>query len=261
MSFARRELSAELDGVRAAHAPAALVVDADADFRTLAPETAEELGLVVDSLSPASHPAEWLPADAPEALVRYAGDAFTVGLPGDGSVTWTRQTEPPVVICKPRLDGAPDAFVDFLIAEALVEVGLDLPERFLPFFGAAYPELADATDLDAEGTFALAAALFDAWCGLHTRDVFADWSEEFPGLYDAWLDAGSRLEPRLDGLAGELARGETAFPAAAELACGAVKHAVEPPAPFGPLAAAAYREHGADYAVTWAEKTFAELGE
>lgn len=261
MSFSRRELPPELESVRESQAPDALVLDAASGFQTLAPETAEELGLVVDSLSPATHSADSLPADAPDALKRYVGPAFTIGLPGDGSVTWTRQTDPPVVICKPRLGQAPTPFAEFLIAEALTEIGLELPERFVPFFGETYLELAAATDLAPEGTFGLAAALFDGWCGLHTRDVFADWQGEHSRLHDAWLDAGQRLEPRLDDLPGELARGETGFPAAAELACGAVKHAIEPPAPFGPLAATAYREHGTDYAVQWAETTFAELSD
>jgi len=34
-----------------------------------------------------------------------------------------------------------------------------------------------------------------------------------------------------------------------------VKHGLELPAPFAALDTEAYRDHGADYAVTWAEKT------
>jgi hypothetical protein len=257
--FTERKLSGSLAAVREAHAPDALVLDCARDFETLAPERAEDLGLLVDSLDPASFPASWLPADAPELLQRYASDAFTVGAPGDGGVAWTRQTDPPVVFVKPRLEGSPDTFVDFLVAEALVEVGLDLPEHFLGFFEGRYPELAAATDLDPAGDYQLGAALFDAYVGLHTREVFADWDDAHPDLFDAWVDAGERLEPRLGDLPGDLATGSTDFGDAAELACAAVKHGVEPPTPFGALATDAYREYGADFAVQWAEKTFDHL--
>lgn len=259
--FSRRDLPADVADVRDEHVPEAVVLDVDADFRTLDPEAAETLGLVVDSLSPATHPEEWLPEDAPEVLRRYAGDEFTVGMPGDGSVAWTRQTEPPVVLLKARAEGMSGDFRDFLLSEALVEVGLDLPEHFLPFFGERYRELAAATSLSPAGTYQLAAALLTAWRGLHTREVFATWGEECERLATAWHDAGDRLEPRLADLPGELGRGETTFPAAAELACSAVKHHRELPSPFGALDTAAYRDHGASYGVRWAEKTFAALDE
>jgi hypothetical protein len=58
-----------------------------------------------------------------------------------------------------------------------------------------------------------------------------------------------------------VATGETSFAAAAELACSAVKHAVDPPTPFGALDTAAYRHHGAEYAVEWIERTLTELEE
>ncbi|MFB6127826.1 MAG: hypothetical protein ABEJ79_11115 [Halolamina sp.] len=257
--FERRDLANDVEAVKTAHAPEALVLDADADFRTLPPETAEELGLLVDSLSPATFPESWLPKEAPAALEQYASDAFTVGMPGDGTVAWTTQTDPPVVICKGRAEGVSESFLDFLLAEALVEVGLELPEQFLPFFGERYPDLAAATSLSPSGDYQLAAALSTGWRGLVTREVFADWDGEHDRLYEAWVDAGDRVEPRLSELPSELARGETGFPAAAELSCSAVKHAIEPPTPFAALDTAAYRDHGADYAVRWAEKTFAEL--
>ena len=114
--------------------------------------------------------------------------------------------------------------------------------------------------LDGTGTYQLAAALYDAYLGLYTREVFADWTDDYSDLFDAWADAGERLEPRLADLSTELARGETGFGDAAELACAAVKHGAEPPTPFGALDTEAYREYGADYAVQWAEKTFDRLG-
>jgi len=282
--FSRRSLSDDAAAVRDAYAPDALVVDVDADFETLPPETAEELGLLADGLDPAAYPAEWLPEDAPAILRRYAGTDFTVGTPGDGTVVWTSQTEPPTVLVKQRAEGTPDAFLQFLLAEAFVEIGVGVPEQFLPFFGESYAELAAATPTDPADTYQLAAALFDAWVGLHTREVFASWepdgetdpaaaladvsgtepAEELPthpAVFDAWADAGDRLAGRLDDLAGEIARGETTFPAATEYACAAVKHGLELPAPFGALDTAAYRDHGADFAVEWARKTYDQLEE
>ena len=259
--FDERSLSDALAAVREAHAPGTLVFDCERDFETLDPAVAEDLALVVDGLDPHSYPDEWVPADAPDELRRYAGGEFTVGMPGDGGVAWTRQTDPPAVFVKPRLTGSPDAFVDFLLAEALVEVGLDAPEHFLGFFEDRYPDLAAATPLSPAGDYQLAAALYTAHLGLRTREVFADWDAEYPDLFAAWLDAGERLEPRLDGLAGEMARGETEFPAAAELACSAIKHEGAVPAPFAALDTGAYRRNGAAYAVEWARKTFAALGD
>ena len=265
--FTEHDLTGDLPAVRAAHAPDALVLDCTQDFETLDPTVAEELALLVDDLDPVSYPEAWLPADAPEELRRYAGSEFTVGMPGDGGVAWTRQTDPPAVFVKPRLEGSPASFVDFLVAEALVEAGSTVPEQFLPFFEEQYAALADAVPLDAAGTYQLAAALTTAFVGRRTRPVFADWDEAFPALHDAWADAGRRLRPRLDGLSTELARGSTTFPEAAELACNAVKHAatvdgepvVEVPAPFAALDTAAYDEYGPEFAVEWARKTFAEL--
>jgi len=56
-----------------------------------------------------------------------------------------------------------------------------------------------------------------------------------------------------------VARGETGFATAAELACSAVRHGLDLPAPFAALDSPAYERHGADFAVRWAEKTFQEL--
>lgn len=259
--FSERPLGDAVTQVKEEFAPTALVFDCERDFETVPPEQAEELGLLVDSLDPASTPSNWVPADAPELLHRFAGGQFTIGMPGDGSVVWTRQTDPPVVLVKPRLEGSPDAFVDFLLAEAFVEVGLDEPEHFLQFFRDQYPPFHDAATpyLDANDTYQVAAACYDAYLGLRTRDTFAGWSDTHPDLFDAWLDAGERLEPRLTGLSTAMARGETSFGDAAELACSGVKHASELPSPFDALDADAYRDHGASYAVQWAERTFEAL--
>ncbi|WP_257299429.1 hypothetical protein [Haloarchaeobius sp. FL176] len=259
--FQERELSPEVAAVRERHAPDALVLDAANDFETLPPAQAEDLGLLVDALDPKTYPREWLPGDAPAVLDRLAGSTFTIGAPGDGSVAWTHQTDPSVVIVKPRVQGSPTEFIDFLVAEAVVEVGLDVPEHFLGFFEDSYADLDGAVSLGPNATYQLAAALYDGWVGLHTRDTFADWLETDPSLGDAWQDAGSRLEGRLDGLSREVALGETDFADAAELACSAIKHALELPAPFGALDADTYRDRGAPYAVRWAEKTFEKLDE
>jgi len=268
VAFEFHDLCDDVDAVRAAHAPGAVVLDAP-EFETLPPERAEELGLLIDRLSPVSYPAGWLPEDAPDALVRYAGEEFTVGMPGDGGVAWTRQTEPPTVFVKERLTNVPAEFRAFLVAEALVQAGLELPEQFLPFFDGAYRDLAAAVPLGPNDTYQLATACHEAYLGLHTRPVFESWGGEesadgddgnrLPRLYGAWRDAGERLRPRLAGLPEEMATGRTGFAAAAELACGAVRHGLDLPTPFGALDTAAYREYGAEYAVQWAETTFEAL--
>jgi hypothetical protein len=254
--FERRSLSGELAAVRDAHAPGVILLDVDSDFETLPPGAAEDLGLLVDALDPATYRDEWVPDDAPRPLRRYAGPDFTIGLPGDGTVAWTRQTDPPVVFCKARAAGTPDAFLDFLIAEALVQIGLDAPESFLPFFGDRYPDLQAAVALDPASAYQIAAALYDGWLGLQTRPIFEGWADDRPGLHDAWVDAGDRLRDRVDGLPGAIARGETDFADATELACAAIKHGLDLPAPFAALDTTAYIDYGADYAVRWAAKTF-----
>ncbi|WP_424001506.1 DUF7089 family protein [Haloarcula salina] len=259
--FTERRLTGECAAVRDAYAPDALVLNCDRDFETLDPAVAEELLLVTDSVDPISYDGDWLPPSAPELLRRYAGGDLTVGMPGDGGVAWTRQTTPPCVFVKPRLETSPDPFVSFLLAEALVEVGLDEPEHFLGFFGERYRDLVSATDdrLDATDQYQLAAALYDAYLGLQTRREFADWADDYPDLHAAWADAGERLTPRLDDLPAEMAQGRTAFAAAAELACSGVKHGLDLPAPFAALDTDAYLQYGADYAVQWAETTFEKM--
>jgi hypothetical protein len=259
--FAVRELSSPVEAIRTEHAPNAVIVDCERDFETLPPAQAEELGLLADALEPADYPTEWLPENAPKLLARYASTDFTVGMPGDGSIAWTRQTDPPTVIVKPRVEGTPEPFLNFLLAEALVEVGLEVPEHFLGFFEEEYRALDRATTLDPSDTYQVAAALYDGWTGLHTREVFAEWQNDHSELADAWQDAGTRLEDRVSGLPRAVARGETDFADATELACAAIKHALELPAPFAALDTDAYRDHGPKYAVTWAEKTFAALEE
>lgn len=252
--FSERSLPDAVAAVRATHAPDALVLDAERDFETLPPAVAEDLLLLTDSLDPPRYERAWLPDDAPALLARLVGSDLTVGMPGDGSVAWTRQTEPPVVLVKPRVEGSPEPFVSFLIGEALVEVGSDLPEHFLGFFRERYPDFDAALDAGPEATYQVANACYEAYVGLHTREVFRSWETDNPDLHEAWADAGARLEPRLAGLPGEVARGETQFADAAELACSAVKHDLDLPAPFAALSALAYREHGAEFAVEWAQR-------
>ena len=282
--FSTRPLDDDLATIRDRHAPDSPVLDVDSDFETLPPAAAEDLGLFVDALDPASYPAEWLPESVPDLLRRYAGPSFTVGLPGDGTAVRTAQTDPPAVLVKQRAEGTPDDFLAFLVAERLVQIGCEpvsgavaggsppgLPESFLPFFGERYRDLdaairrpdpetgASTTGFGPTDVFQVANALFDAWVGLHTREEFASWEGEHPRLFDAWADAGDRLSGRLGGLSGEVARGDTDFPSATEYACSAVRHDLDLPAPYGALDTGAYRDRGAAYAVAWAEKTFAAL--
>ncbi|MFC7135779.1 DUF7089 family protein [Halobaculum litoreum] len=188
--FERRDLRADVAAVREAYAPDSVVLDAAADFETVPPEAAEELGLLVDRLDPAAYPTEWLPEDAPAQLRRYAGSDFTIGMPGDGTVVWTRQTVPPTVLVKQRAEGTPEDFLGFLLAEAFVEVWLDVPEHFLPFFGEAYRDLDAATPLGPNETYQLAAALFDAWVGLEAREEFRAWDDPDADAVDAADAAG-----------------------------------------------------------------------
>ncbi|ESP87921.1 DUF7089 family protein [Candidatus Halobonum tyrrellensis] len=260
-TFEPHDLSDDLEAVRAAYAPDCTVVTAGRDFETLPPAAAEDLGLLAESLDPTSYPAEWLPDDAPDPLRRFAGGDFTVGMPGDGTVVWTRQTVPPTVIAKKRAEGTPEPFRSFLFAEAFVELSLDVPEQFLPFFGERYRELDAAVPRGPGEVYQVAAALYDAWVGLHSREAFRGWESDHPTLFEAWREAGDTVAGRLDDLSGEVARGETSFAAATEYACSAVKHDLDLPAPFAALDTEAYRDHGAEYAVRWAETTFEKITE
>ncbi len=261
--FSQRELSSTLSAVRDQQAPAAVVVDVKQDFEILPPAVAEDLGLFVAALDPATYPTDWLPADAPQALQRYASSTFTVGMPGDGTVVWTDQTEPPTVLLKKRAEGTPEDFLEFLVAEAFVKIGCGVPEHFLPFFGKQYAALAEQTALGPADTYQVAAALFEGWVGLQTREVFESWADDpsLEPLYETWLDAGQRLDGRLNDLSRAVAHGEMTFPETTEYACSAIKHGRELPTPFAALDTDAYREYGADYAVQWAAKTIAALRE
>ncbi|ELY97974.1 DUF7089 family protein [Natrialba asiatica] len=261
--FETRDLSPPVEAVRDEHAPDALVVDCERDFETLPPAQAEDLGLLVDGLDPVSYPDTWLPADAPTLLARYASSDLTIGMPGDGSVVWTRQTDPAIVLVKPRVEGSPQPFIEFLLAEAFVELGLETPEHFLGFFEERYVDLDRAVERGPNSTYQIAAALYDGWLGLQTRETFATWHDQADRtvLGDSWQDAGTRLEDRVAELSRAVARGDTDFADATELACAAIKHAIELPAPFGALDTDAYRHHGPEYAISWAEKTFDALAE
>lgn len=259
--FEQRDLSPEVASVRDDHAPEALVLDAEADFETLPPGALEELLERVELADPLTYPFEWLPDDSPEILARVAGPDLVIGTPGDGSVVWTRQTDPPVLLVKARVRGSPESFIDFLLAEAFVQLGSGLPEHFLGFFEDRYPDLDAAVPLSPADTYQIANALYDGYLGLHTREVFAAWGDSDLGV--AWHDAGERLEPRLSGITREVSMGQTSFADATELACAALKHsvddAIEIPAPFAALDTLAYEDHGAPFAVKWAEKTFERL--
>ena len=106
--------------------------------------------------------------------------------------------------------------------------------------------------LSSVETYQLAAACYDAYLGLQTREAFAGWDGD---LFEAWLDAGDRIEDRLEALPGAIARGETSFTDGAEFACSAIKHAGEIPQPFDALDAKVYLDHGPDFAVEWADRT------
>ncbi|ERG95917.1 hypothetical protein [Haloquadratum walsbyi] len=259
--FDSRELSSSVAAVKDTYAPDAVVLDVESDFETLPPAIAEGLGIFVEGVAPASYPAEWLPSDVPSPLTRYASSEFTIGMPGDGTVTWTRQTTPPTILIKQRAAGTPTQFLEFLIAEAIVQIDTGAPEHFLPFFESAYTELDSAIPLGSADAYQVAAALYDAWVGLQTRSVFKSWEGTHPEVYDAWDDAGNRLDGRLKELPGAVARGETAFADATEYACSAVKHDLELPTPFTALDTQAYLEYDAEYAVRWARKTFEKLDE
>jgi len=254
--FARRDCHPEVAAVRDEWARDALVLEAERDFEVLPTPALTDLMGLVEDVTPRGYESVWVPGEGPETLARLVGDDVVVGAPGDGSVAWTGQTTPPVVIVKPRVEGSPESFVSFLVAEALVQVGVGVPEQFLGFFAEDYPAFAAASPADPSTTYQLALAVYDAYVGLHTREVFAGWTDEHSMLSEAWSDAGERLQPRLDGLGRAVARGETGFADAAELAAAGVKHDLDLPAPFDALDALAYREHGPDYAVKWAEKVF-----
>lgn len=258
--FTDRELPSTLVSIREVHAPDTRCLDCERDFETVETPFLDDLATMADSLDPLSYPTEWIPGSSPELLTRIGGSDLVIGYPEHGSVTWTRQTDPPVVLIKPRARGSPAAFVDFLLAEAFVEIGTDLPEHFLGFFEDQY-RLFGEFDLDPADQYQLAAALYDAYVGLHTREVFESWADDHPDLHAAYVDAGERLAPRVTDVIREVGRGDTTFPDAAELACAGVKHGLDLPAPFDALDTSAYRTYGAEYAIRWTEKVLTATGE
>lgn len=260
MTLSERPLSGAVRTVRERHAPDALVLDAASPFETLSEAALDELATLADGYSPHEYDPDWLPADAPALLHRVASGEAPVGAPGDGAVAWTTTTTPPAVIVKPRVEGSPEAFVDLLVAEALVAAGAELPEHFLGLFGDRYADLATAMDTDPATTYQVAAACTTAYRGLHVRPVLADWADDLEHLHEAYVEAGEGIRPRVQGLTEAVASGETGLGDAAELACAAVRHGITPPAPFAALADERYREHGAEYAVAWAERLGTTVG-
>ena len=257
--FDERDIPSTVMAVRDEHAPRAVVYDCEGDFETVPAAALEELLELVELADPLTYSFDWIPDDAPDILARLAGPDLIIGAPGDGSVVWTRQTDPWTVLVKARVAGSPEAFLNFLLAEAFVQLGLDQPEHFLGFFGDRYRDLDAAVPLSPADTYQIANALYDGYLGLHTREIFASWDDSHPDLADAWEDAGERLEPRLSDLPREVTLGKTSFADATELACAALKHDVDVPAPFAALDTLAYKDHGPSFGVRWAEKTFEAL--
>ena len=252
-------LREDLDDLRNELAPSTQILECDREFESMPEDWIYELAFVTDSIAPVTYPADWIPENAPSALDRYADTEPAIGLPGDGGVTWTANTDPSLVIVKPRLTGAPEDFRDFLVAEAILQLSLDHPETAIEFFGESYPALQTATNDNVDLTFRLAVSLFDGWQGLETREQFRKWADRYPRLHDAWADAGEQLQPRIDSLPMLLSNRSLRFGEATELACSAIKHDLDLPSPFAALDVAAYRERGSEFAVRWTERTLEQL--
>ena len=257
--FEAFDLPAELERFRDATLPGVLVLDCEREFESMPTDWVYELALFTEAIEPVRYPASWVPEDAPAPLRRLVTEEITIGLSGDGGVVRTTQTDPPIVFVKPRLSGAPDAFVEFLIAEAIVEIDLGHPEHFLGFFEATYPRLQTAVGGDPQLAYHLGVALYAGWRGLGTRDRFAGWGDSYPYLHEAWTDAGDRLASRVDDLPASTADGRVSFADACELACSAIKHRLAIPNPFAALDVSAYREQGAPFAIRWVERTLEAL--
>lgn len=245
--FTVRELPSDLEAVRATHAPGARVFVCEREFETLDSRWLDALAGRVDDVDPLVYPAAWVPETAPSILRRLTRSDLVIGLPEHGSVTWTRQTTPAVVLIRPRARGSPEDFLDFLIGEAFVEIDRAPVEHFLGFFEDQYLDIAALCS--PSEAYQLGAALYTAYVGLNAVKEFAEWAQRHPRLYAAWLDAGDRLAPRLTDLPTAVSRGDTTFADATEYACSAIKHDLDLPAPFGALDSLAYREYGAAYAV------------
>ena len=236
-----------------------LVVESQRDFEALPEDALFEVALLTEDISPTPCPESWLSEDSPQTLSRLTKNDLAIGLPGDGSVTWTAQTTPPLIIIKPRIAGAPTDFKDFLIAEAILQLSRDHPEHLLSFFREDYRSLEGAVNGDSDLSYRLAIALYRGWQGLDTRASFQTWEEKYPRLGAAWSSAGGHLEGRVSELPTLLADGTMGFGAATELACSALKHDISLPAPFRALDVESFRDHGARFAIKWAERTYAQL--
>ncbi len=252
--FTERSLSDELADLRGDHTPDCAVFDCEDEFETMPEEWVYELALVTEGLESLAHPAAWVPDDAIPAVRRTTGVDPVIGMPDDGSVTWTHQTEPPLVLVKPRASQLPEPFREFLIAEAIVELGRELPETPVGFFEARYPAVQAAMD-DPTNGFQVAAALRRGWIGLQTRSVFEDWDATYPHLHAAWMDAGERLAGRVEEIPSLRAEQTLDFAGATELAGNAIKHGIALPAPFDALDVSAFVDEGPTYALTWLEET------
>ena len=257
--FSTYRLTGDGAALKEAVAPDLLVLTSEQEFETMPTDWLFELALVTDDIETTSYQEAWIPATAPRALQQLTGNDPVIGAAGDGGVTWTRQTDPPIVFLKPRTEGIPEAFLEFLVAEAMLDVVLSHPEHPLDFFAADYPLLQEAVGGDPGLAHRLSGALTEAWCGLGRRERFRAWDDAYPSLYAAWRDAGERLAGRIQTLPSELASGSLGFAAATELACSAIKHDIRLPQPFDALDVAAYREHGSSFAIRWTERTFAQL--
>lgn len=258
--FSQTVLDADLERFREETCPEALVLTTERDFEVMPQDWLYELALVTDDIRTGVDPVDpsWVPEDAPSIAHRLADGDPLIGLPGDGSLTRTRTTEPPLVILKPRSETVPDTFRRFLIAEALVDLGADHPDHALAFFKETYPRFDAVVDNEPVATYQLAVALFAAWRGLNNRTVFRNWAEPFPSLHAAWQDAGDRLRDRLETLPEALARGDLTFPTATELAANGIKHDLELPAPFAAFDVSAYRQEGPEFAIRWAENVLTD---
>lgn len=247
--FSEHELPSDLDAVRATYAPGSRVYACDREFETLDVQWLDDLASRVNEIEPLVYPAAWVPETAPSILERLTRSDLVIGFPEHGSVTWTRQTTPAVVLIRPRGRNSPADFLDFLIAEAFVQIDRAPVEHFLGFFEDQYLDIAALCS--PSEAYQLGAALYTAYVGLDTFEECTGWDEHHPRLFNAWQDAGDRLAPRLADLPAAVNRGDTAFADAVEYACSAVKHDLTVPSPFGALDSLAYREYGAEYAVQW----------
>lgn len=256
--FTAHHLTPELEELRDELLPSALVLECEQEFEAMPEDWVYELALITESFDPLSHPEEWIPTDAPPSVGRLADGEPSIGMPGDGGISWTAQTEPPLVFLKPRLQGVPEGFRDFLIAEALLQCSLGLPEEPVGWLGEEYPAFQEAAGGAPDAAYRLAAALMEGWNGLETRDHFATWESGYPGLHHAWVDAGDRLVERIDSLPRLVANGTLSFVDATELACSAIKHELALPSPYDALDEDAFREHGPAFAIRWTAETVGE---